>query len=61
MQEATVVGVSEILTNVDTFGELVKATWNLMTSNPLLMLFLCGSLLSLGFAFYRKAKRAVRG
>ena len=59
MQEA--VGLVQILSNTDTFGQLVGSCWELMTSNTLLQLFLCGSLLSLGFAFYRKAKRAVRG
>lgn len=57
----TSVGVAEILENTDTFGTLVGSVWNIMTANPLLLLFLCGSLIGVGFAFYRKAKRAARG
>lgn len=57
----TSVGVVEILENTSTIGTVVGSTWELMTSNPLLLVFLCASLISLGFAFFKKAKRAVRG
>jgi len=32
-----------------------------MTANPYLLVLLCASLITLGFSFYRKAKRAARG
>lgn len=35
-------------------------TWDLMTANPLLTLFVGAGVVSLGFAFFRKAKRTVR-
>ena len=54
-------GVSNILENTSTIATVVGSVWELMTSNPMLLVFLCGSLLSVGFAFYRKAKRAARG
>ena len=56
MQEA--VTVANILENVDTFGNLVSSVWDIMTSNPLLLVFLCGGLIGLGFKFFAKAKRA---
>jgi hypothetical protein len=40
---------------------MVKNVWDIMTSNPLLLVFICASLVTLGFSFYRKAKRAARG
>ena len=40
---------------------MVKNVWDIMTSNPLLQVFICASLVTLGFSFYRKAKRAARG
>lgn len=53
--------IASILENTSTLATVVGSVWELMTSNPLLMVFICGSLLSLGFTFYRKAKRAARG
>lgn len=57
-QEATGVTVANILENVDTFGDLVGSVWDIMTSNPLLLVFLCGGLIGLGFKMYKKAKNA---
>lgn len=45
-------------------GELVVTglpiVWNIITGNVVLTIMVGASLLSLGFAFYRKAKRAAR-
>ena len=60
-QETTGVTVATILENTSTITTVVGDTWEMMTSNPLLMVFICASLVSLGFTFYRKAKRAARG
>ena len=35
-------------------------TWDLMTANPLLTLFMGAGIITLGFTYFRKAKRAVR-
>lgn len=59
MQEATT--VASILTNTSTIGTMVGDVWEIMTANPILTVFICASLLSLGFSFFRKAKRAARG
>lgn len=55
------VTVSTILGNTSSIVTVVEDVWDIMTSNPLLMVFIAASLLSLGFTFYRKAKRAARG
>lgn len=55
------VTVAKILENTSTLADMVKNVWDIMTSNPLLLVFICASLVTLGFSFYRKAKRAARG
>jgi len=35
-------------------------TWDLMTANPLLTLFVGAGIVSLGFRFFRKAKGTAR-
>lgn len=49
--------ISEAGTNITA---AMGVTWDLMTANPLLTLFLGAGIISLGFAFFRRAKRAVR-
>ena len=34
--------------------------WDIMTANPLLMLFLGAGIISLGFYFFKKAKRTAK-
>ena len=50
-----------ILGNTSTLATLVGDVWDIMTGNPLLLVFICASLVTLGFTFYKKAKRAARG
>ena len=38
----------------------IGIVWNVITANPVLTLFVGASIVSLGFAFFRKAKRAAR-
>ena len=38
----------------------ISTVWTLMTANPLISLFLGASVISLGFAFFRKAKRTAK-
>ena len=40
---------------------LVGDVWDIMTANPILTLFICAGLVTLGFSIFRKAKRAARG
>ena len=59
-EAASTVTVAKILENTSTLADMVKNVWDIMTSN-LLLVFICASLVTLGFSFYRKAKRAARG
>lgn len=42
---------------IDVMGDV----WSVMTANPLLCVFLGGSLLSMGIWVFRKVKRAAKG
>ena len=58
---ATTTTVTSILSNVSSIKTVVSDVWDVMTGNPILCVFICVSLLSIGFAVFRKAKRAARG
>lgn len=60
-QEASTVTVATILGNMSSIKTVVGDVWDVMTANPVLCVFICVSLLSIGFAVFRKAKRAARG
>ena len=60
-ETSSAITISKILENSTTLADLVKDVWDMMTANPLLLGFICASLVTLGFSFYRKAKRAARG
>ncbi len=60
-ETSSAITISKILENSTTLADLVKNVWDMMTANPLLLVFICASLVTLGFTFYRKAKRAARG
>lgn len=60
-EASSAITISKILENSSTLADLVKNVWDMMTANPLLLVFICASLVTLGFTFYRKAKRAARG
>lgn len=49
--------MSDAATNI---GTAISSVWTIMTANPLLTLFVGATIISLGFAFFRKAKRAAR-
>lgn len=60
MQETTfsiATAISEAGTNITA---AMGVTWDLMTANPLLTLFLGAGIITLGFGFFRKAKKSVR-
>lgn len=60
-ETSSAITISKILENSTALADLVKDVWDMMTANPLLLVFICASLVTLGFSFYRKAKRAARG
>ena len=53
--------MAAILASMTTITDLVTSVWELMTSNPLLSLFLAASLLGVGVSVFRRIKRASRG
>ena len=59
--ESTAVTVASLLTDAsEVIVSGVGVVWDLVTGNPLLTLFVGASIVSLGFSFFRKAKRAAR-
>ena len=46
---------------MDTVVQLMSKVWELMTSNPLLTLFLAAGLLTIGVRVFRQIKRAAKG
>ena len=61
MQSESTTTVTSILGNVSSIKTVVGDGWDVITGKPILCVFICGSLLSIGFAVFRKAKRAARG
>ena len=59
--ETSTTNIATILDNVSTIKTVVGDVWDVMTANPVLCVFICVSLLSIGFSVFRKAKRAARG
>lgn len=60
-ETASTTTVATILGNTSTLADLVGDVWDIMTANPILTLFICAGLVTLGFGIFRKAKRAARG
>ena len=62
-----VAGVSEEISLAPVFAgmeqllDVVNEVWKVMVGNPLLVVFLGGSLFSLGIWVFKKVKRAARG
>lgn len=55
------VTIASLLTDAATvIPEAVGVAWDIITSNPLLVFFAGASLVSMGFGYWRKAKRAAR-
>ena len=61
LETSSATSVATILGNVISIKTVVGDVWDVMTANPILCVFICVSLLSVGFAVFRKAKRAARG
>lgn len=59
--ETTTVTAASLLTEAGTvITSGIGIVWNIITANPILTLFVGASIVSLGFTFFKKAKRAVR-
>ena len=54
-------GMPAVLGAFDTVNSLMNSVWTLMTSNPLLTLFLAAGLLTIGVRAFRQIKRAAKG
>ena len=52
--------MAAVLASTETITSLVSSVWTLMTSNPLLTLFLGVSLLGVGVGVFRMIKSAAR-
>ena len=56
--DETATGMDAVVSSVDTLGTLMTKVWTLMTSNPLLTLFLAVALLSVGVSVFGMIKHA---
>lgn len=54
-------GMPAVLSAFDTVTSLMTKVWDLMTSNPLLTLFLAAGLVAVGVRVFRQIKRAAKG
>lgn len=54
-------GMSAVMSAVDTIVQLMGKVWDLLTSNPLLALFVAASLLPVGIALFTSLRNAARG
>lgn len=54
-------GMPAVLSAFDTVTSLMTKVWDLMTSNPLLTLFLAAGLVAIGVRVFRQIKRAAKG
>lgn len=59
VQTATVT-IATLLGQFENLGTLMGNVWDLMTANPLLLLFTCVSLVGIGVGVFRSIKRAAR-
>lgn len=58
---ATTTGMGAVMSSLDTVVELSGKVWDLLTSNPLLTLFVAASLLPVGIALFTSLRNAARG
>lgn len=57
----TTTGMSAVMSSLDTIVELSGKVWDLLTSNPLLTLFVAASLLPVGIGLFTSLRNAARG
>lgn len=53
--------LAPIITGMGSLVEVMNEVWKVMTSNPLLVVFLAGSLFAVGIRIFRKVKSAAKG
>lgn len=58
--DETATGFESVVSSMDVLGTLMTKVWTLMTSNPLLTLFLAVALLGVGVGVFRMIKGAAR-
>ena len=54
-------GMSAVMRALDTVIQLMGKCWDLMTSNPLLALFVAAGLLPIGIGIFTSLRNAARG
>ena len=54
-------GMSAVMSGMGTIISLMGKVWDLLTSNPLLTLFVAASLLPVGIALFTSLRNAARG
>ena len=57
----TTTGMGAVMSSLDSIVELSGKVWDLLTSNPLLTLFVAASLLPVGIALFTSLRNAARG
>ena len=53
--------LAPIITGMGDLVEVMGEVWKVMVSNPLLVVFLAGTLFSVGIRIFRKVKSAAKG
>lgn len=61
MEGAGSTGVSAVTTAMSTIVTVMGQVWEVMVSNPILVVFLAASLLAVGIRLFRKIKGAAKG
>ena len=55
---ATEISIAPVMSGMRQLVDVMGDVWNIMTANPLLCVFLGGSLLLMGIRVFKKVKRA---
>ena len=58
---AEVSTLAPVTTAMSTLVTVMEGVWEVMVSNPLLVVFLAGSLFSVGIKIFKKVKGAAKG
>lgn len=61
MEGSSAVTMGTLVTGINTVVDVMEKVWDVMTSNPLLLLYLSATLLYVGIKVFRKVKAAAKG
>ena len=61
MAASTGTTLAPVTTAMSTLVTVMEGVWEVMVSNPLLVVFLAGSLFSVGIKIFKKVKGAAKG